>query len=73
ALSTKGHPTDDVHRKITELYLGTLALHLGRNVALDDPNEADGDNPDVLFDLVRGDGAPPKRWALAIKTIVSFR
>jgi hypothetical protein len=69
--STKGHATDDVHRKITELYLGSLAIHVGHNVEIDDPGAARGDNPDVLFDCVTEDGETTKRWALAIKTISS--
>jgi hypothetical protein len=71
--STKGNATDDIHRKITELYLGTLAIHVGRNVKLDDPHAARGDNPDVLFDCLSEDGEITKRWALAVKTISSTR
>ncbi|CAG9273475.1 conserved hypothetical protein [Paraburkholderia unamae] len=64
-----GQPTDDVHRKLNELYLGSLAVHLGHKVELDHPSAAVGDNPDVLFDLMSADGTATTRWALAIKTI----
>lgn len=63
-----GKPTDDVHRKLNELYLGSLAVHVGHNVELDDPSAAVGDNPDVLFDLMP-DETTRMRWALAVKTI----
>jgi hypothetical protein len=67
--TTPGAPTDDVHRKISELYLGTLAVHVGTNVALDHPSSSAGDNPDVMFDATREKGGSKKRWALAIKAI----
>jgi hypothetical protein len=60
--------TDDVHRKLTELYLGTLAIHIGTNVRLDYPENSRGDNPDVLFDVTPV-GDTTKSWAMAIKTI----
>ncbi|CAM2191459.1 conserved protein of unknown function [Paraburkholderia kururiensis] len=68
--TTSGSATDDVHRKLNELYLGSLAIHIGFNVALDHPHASRGDNPDVMFDF-SFDGQPAKRWALAIKTISS--
>jgi hypothetical protein len=71
AQTTPGHATDDVHRKISELYLGSLAVHVGTNVALDHPTSAAGDNPDVLFDATKEKDDSKKRWALAIKTISS--
>ncbi|MFZ6675575.1 hypothetical protein [Undibacterium sp. Xuan67W] len=66
--TTPGQPTDDVHRKLAELYLGSLAVNVGHNVELDHPSNSRGDNPDVLFDFIREAGEK-KRWALAIKTI----
>lgn len=66
---------DDTARKFAELYIGCLAAHVGTNVALDSPTNAKGDNPDVMFTL-QEDGehaGPPKRWALAIKTISTRR
>jgi hypothetical protein len=65
-------PYDHAARKIAELYLGCLAAHVGTDVELDHPNNAKGDNLDVIFTVeeacvVQG----PKRWALAIKTISS--
>lgn len=69
--TTSGNSTDDVHRKLVELYLGSLAVHVGSNVELDHPSVSRGDNPDVLFDCTRQDNQITKRWALAIKTISS--
>ena len=59
---------DDTSRKIAELYLACLAAHVGRDVQLDSPTAAKGDNPDVIF-RTYPDGLPSRRWALAIKTI----
>lgn len=59
---------DDVNRKLTELYLGALAVHFAFDVQLDHPVKSKGDNPDVMFE-VRPDGFPPSTWALAIKTV----
>jgi hypothetical protein len=64
-----GDANDDVHRKISELYLGSLAVHVGTNVVLDHPTSSAGDNPDVLFDATRIADGTTNRWALAIKTI----
>lgn len=66
--TTPGERTDDVHRKLVELYLGSLAVHVGHRVELDHPTASRGDNPDVLFDFCPVEGNT-KRWALAIKTI----
>jgi hypothetical protein len=63
---------DDTARKLAELYIGSLAVHVGIDVALDSPTNAKGDNPDVMFTLQECDQTkPPQRWALAIKTISS--
>jgi hypothetical protein len=65
---------DDTARKMSELYMGCLAAHVGTEVDLDSPSAAKGDNPDVIFktrpflDEVE---QPTKSWALAIKTISS--
>lgn len=65
-----GAASDDTSRKMAELYMGCLAAHVGRDVVLDSPSGAKGDNPDVIFqtDPV---GLPSRSWALAIKTISS--
>lgn len=60
--------TDDVHRRLTELYFGSLAIHIGTNVVLDHPKDSRGDNPDVLFDATQADGVK-RRWALAVKSV----
>ena len=63
---------DDTARKLAELHIGSLAVHVGIDVALDSPTNAKGDNPDVMFTLQECDQTkPPQRWALAIKTISS--
>jgi hypothetical protein len=62
---------DHTNRKLAELYLGTLAAHVGFEVQLDDPVTAEGDNPDVMFRLAIANGTNPPLWALAIKTIHS--
>ena len=65
-------PHDDTARKFAELYIGSLAAHVGTDVALDSPTNAKGDNPDVMFTLQEcGQAKPAQRWALAIKTISS--
>lgn len=63
---------DDIARKMTELYVGCLAAHVGTGVDLDSPTAAKGDNPDVIFMVTPIDSdraMPSERWALAIKTI----
>lgn len=69
--ASPGCPTDDTHRKITELYLGCLAIHAGHNVELDSPTNSNGKNPDILFDIIFDEHSCTQRWALAIKTISS--
>jgi hypothetical protein len=72
AQNASSGPHDDTARKFAELYIGSLAAHVGTDVALDSPTNAKGDNPDVMFTLQECDQAkPPRRWALAIKTISS--
>lgn len=68
--TTPGSPIDDVHRKLNELYLGSLAVHIGSEVELDHPDASRGDNPDVMFTFEL-DAHPPKRWTFAIKTVSS--
>lgn len=58
---------DDISRKVAELYVGCLAVHCGEQIVLDHPQRAKGDNPDILLTW-KG-----RRWALAIKTLVSAR
>jgi hypothetical protein len=65
-----GAASDDTSRKMAELYMGCLAAHVGREVVLDSPTAAKGDNPDVIFQT-DPDGLPSRLWALAIKTISS--
>lgn len=63
-------PSDDTARKIAELYIGCLAIHIGIDVQLDSPTNAKGDNPDVMFTVKKDDSEESsQRWALAIKTI----
>lgn len=72
AQNASSGPHDDTARKFAELYIGSLAAHVGTDVALDSPTNAKGDNPDVMFTLQEcGQAKPPQRWALAIKTISS--
>lgn len=64
--------SDDTARKFAELYIGSLAAHVGTEVVLDSPTNAKGDNPDIMFTLQECDSSKsPQRWALAIKTISS--
>lgn len=65
--STVADGRDDISRKMAELYVGCLAIHCGDHVSLDDPKEAKGDNPDVIFSY---DG---RTWAIAVKTLVSAK
>jgi hypothetical protein len=65
--STVADGRDDISRKMAELYVGCLAIHCGDQVSLDDPKEAKGDNPDVIFSY---DG---RTWAIAVKTLVSAK
>jgi hypothetical protein len=65
---------DDTARKIAELYLGCLAAQVGKDVDLDHPTDAKGDNPDVIFTVEETCIVKePKRWALAITTISSHQ
>lgn len=59
--------TDAVANKMVELYFGALAMQIGTDVVLDDPDHAKGDNPDVMLTF------RAKRWALAMKTLSSMR
>ncbi len=63
---------DDTARKMAELYMGCLAAHVGTEIELDSPTNAQGDNPDVIFKVEPcHPNNPPQHWALAIKTISS--
>ncbi|ANJ95186.1 hypothetical protein [Serratia plymuthica] len=67
-------PSDDTARKIAELYIGCLAVHVGTDVQLDSPTNAKGDNPDVMFTLKKDNSEQTsQRWALAIKTISTIQ
>jgi hypothetical protein len=59
---------NDTNRKLTELYIASLAIHLANSIELDSPNAAKGNNPDILFSYV-GDPCKGRRWALAIKSV----
>ncbi len=59
---------NDANRKLTELYIASLAIHLANSMDLDSPNAAKGDNPDILFSYA-GDPQNGRRWALAIKSV----
>lgn len=59
---TENDPTDDVARKLVELYVACLAVHCGENIKLDHPTNSRGDNPDILLSYHKN------TWALAIKT-----
>lgn len=58
---------EDASRKLVELYIALLAIHVGTNVALDHPNCSKGDNPDVMFDW------NGHRWAIAIKATTTMQ
>lgn len=63
---------DDTARKMAELYVGCLAVHVGREVELDSPTASKGDNPDVMFTVDECSiEKRAQRWAIAIKTISS--
>lgn len=67
---------DDTARKMSELYMGCLAAHVGTEIDLDSPTAAKGDNPDVIFktqSVLDEVEQPVKSWALAIKTISSTK
>ena len=64
---------DDTARKLAELYIGSLAVHVGIDVALDSPTNAKGDNPDVMFTLQECDqtkllnrSTPLSAWPSAV-------
>jgi hypothetical protein len=59
--------TDAVANKMVELYFGALAMRVGEDVVLDDPDHSKGDNPDVMLSFRN------QRWALAMKTLASAR
>jgi hypothetical protein len=64
-LTTISGVTDEANNKLFELYIGLLVMDFGANILLDDPKNAKGDNPDVLFDF------QGKRWAIACKALHS--
>ncbi|WP_235569995.1 hypothetical protein [Lysobacter sp. Root916] len=68
--SKAGDPRDDAGRKLTELYVGALAVHFAHDVVLDHPQASQGDNPDVMFTTEDISGVRT-RWAIAIKSIAS--
>ena len=68
--SKAGDPRDDAGRKLTELYVGALAVNFAHNVVLDHPQASQGDNPDVMFTTEDISGERT-RWAIAIKSISS--
>lgn len=68
--SMEGDPRDDAGRKLTELYVGALAVNFAHDVQLDDPEASRGDNPDVMF-TTKDKQDRETRWAIAIKSIAS--
>ena len=67
----RGAASDDIGRKMIELYFSCLAIHCGFDVELDHPTNSSGDNPDVMFTAKDGETLRETRWALAIKSISS--
>ncbi len=63
--NTSSSILDDAANKSVELYIACLVMKQSPNVSVDHPQNAKGDNPDVMFDF-RG-----QRWALALKTLHS--
>lgn len=59
---------NDVNRKLTELYMGALAINLAGSIEIDSPYAAKGNNPDLLFTYL-GDPQKDRLWALAIKSV----
>jgi hypothetical protein len=63
---------DDTTRKMAELYMACIAAHVGTQVVLDSPTNAQGDNPDVIFTVEESHLVErPQRWTLAIKTVAT--
>ncbi|MCY2924938.1 MAG: hypothetical protein NT031_05780 [Planctomycetota bacterium] len=55
--------SDQAANKLFELFIGLICLTVGSNVRMDDPNNAKGDNPDVLVSIKGND------WGFACKVI----
>ncbi len=51
--NVKAAPNDPSGDKVLELLIGLAAVNMGATVALDDPENAKGDNPDVLATYAR--------------------
>lgn len=66
--NSKAMRPNDANRKLTELYVASLAIHLAREIELDSPEAAKGDNPDILFRYC-GDPEERRWWALALKSV----
>lgn len=66
-MTSKSKVTDDGNNKLMELYISLLCMRFATNIELDNPNNSQGDNPDVMFSF-RG-----KRWAIACKALHSAK
>lgn len=65
AQNAKSLITDQDANKIIELYLASLCMRFCNEIDLDDPNDAKGNNPDVIADI------NGQNWGFACKTIHS--
>jgi len=57
--------TDSSSNKLFELYLASLLIHIGEDIELDHPQNAKGDNPDILITI------KDRRWGFACKAVHS--
>lgn len=65
AQNTPSLVTDEGSNKIFELLIGLCCMAFGRNIVLDSPVAATGQNPDVLVDIDQ------QKWGFACKVIHS--
>jgi hypothetical protein len=61
----RSSPTDAATNKLFELYMALVAMRVGTDLLLDDPDASAGDNPDVMVT------AYGERWGLACKVMHS--
>jgi hypothetical protein len=62
--NTQAPPEDQASNKLFELLLALSTMGIGKDIRLDDPESADGTNPDVLATMPDG-----RRWGFACKVI----